>query len=374
MGDDSTISEIVEIIFTATDDSGIEYVDLLVDEEQTGMRDSTAPYLFMFNTLQYEDGSVHTISAEAQDANGNVGHSEPVMVNIDQSGARPGLPSLFPIEITLEYYELNWSMSHDDDFSSYELFESSYEDMREGILKMTSENLTDTTLVIEESLKDSRRYYQVIVTDNFGLSSKSNIRLFHIPSRFSKVYDANANEVGYDVKQTEDGGYIIAGVTNRYDGDFWLLKLNAAGSRIWSTIVGGDYPDEGRSVSLTQDGGYIIAGNTSSYGAGNTDVWVIKTNADGTEEWNRTFGGENDDRSYSIKQTVDGGYIVAGSTNSFGSGTFNMWLVKIDSDGNELWNNLYGGGYSAQDFDVQQTSDDGYIVVGLYPVKATQSK
>jgi hypothetical protein len=170
------------------------------------------------------------------------------------------------------------------------------------------------------------------------------------------------------VLQTTDGGYIAAGWTNSSQGagiyDFWLVKTNATGEMQWNRTYGGASDDEAYSIQQTSDGGYIVAGYTDSFGAGDYDFWLVKTDAAGSQEWNRTYGGASDDEAYSIQQTSDGGYIVAGYTDSFGAGDYDFWLVKTDAAGSQEWNRTYGGALGDYAFSVQRTSDGGYALAG----------
>ena len=139
------------------------------------------------------------------------------------------------------------------------------------------------------------------------------------------------------MQQTSDGGYVIAGWTNADEtGDMvdreiyvLLIKTDSDGNELWSKTFGGSGMDDGRSVQQTSDGGYVIAGYTDSYGAGSVDVWLIKTDPEGNKEWDKTFGGSNHDQGNSLQQTSDGGYVIGGLTNSYGAGPADVWLLKV---------------------------------------------
>jgi hypothetical protein len=183
---------------------------------------------------------------------------------------------------------------------------------------------------------------------------------------WNRTFGGSDNDRGYSVQQTSDGGYIVTGSTRPYGvrHDVWLIKTGSSGDLSWNQTFGRSYNDYGHSVQQTSDGGYIIVGDTWSYGVGRREVWLIKTDSVGNEIWNKTFGGSNDDSAYSVQQTSDGGYIVTGSTESYGAGRDDVWLIKTDSSGNEEWNKTFGGSHSDYGRSVQQTSDGGYIVAG----------
>jgi len=184
---------------------------------------------------------------------------------------------------------------------------------------------------------------------------------------WTRWYGGSSDEKVYSVQQTSDGGFIFAGRTFSFgagESDFYLVKTDAGGDTIWTRTYGGPGSDEARSVVQTLDGGYVIAGETGSFGAGHLDVYLVKTDMNGDTLWTRTYGGVPNDQAYSIRQTSDGGYIVAGQTTSFGAGWWDFYLMKTDANGDTLWAKTYGGPYEDAAYSVRQTSDGGYIMAG----------
>jgi len=190
----------------------------------------------------------------------------------------------------------------------------------------------------------------------------------HVDS-WQKTFGGLQDDIGAAVRETSDGGYIMAGHTASYGAggmDLWMIKTDAAGNEIWSRTFGGNGDEFVTSIQQTSDGGYIMVGITSSYGAGERDLWMIKTDALGKKHWDKTFGGEWDDGGISVRQTKDGGFIATGATGSFGPSV--VWLIKTDALGNELWNETIASeedvGQMSTGSSVQQTDDGGYIVAG----------
>ena len=195
--------------------------------------------------------------------------------------------------------------------------------------------------------------------------------LVKVDSLGNQVWQETFGSWGSDgarsVQQTSDEGFIITGWTWSYGtvmGDLWLVMIDSQGNEEWNTSFGGTGYDRGFSVQQTTDGGYVATGWTDSYGAGNDDVWLVKADFQGNEEWNKTFGGSGRDQGQSVQQTTDGGYIITGYTRSYGAGDDDVWLIKTDSLGIEDWKMTYGGVYSDVGYSVQQTNDDGYIIAG----------
>ena len=186
---------------------------------------------------------------------------------------------------------------------------------------------------------------------------------------WSKTFGGLEDDRGSSVQQTSDGGYINLGWTQSYGscwGNVWLIKTDTDGNELWNKTFGcSDFFDYGNSIQQTSDGGYIVTGDrTYVYAIPDSDVWLIKTDADGNELWNKTFGGPISDNGRYVQQASDGGYIIAAQTTSYMSGGYDVWLIKTDADGNKLWNNVIGGPDNDYGNSIQQTSDGGYIVTG----------
>jgi len=185
------------------------------------------------------------------------------------------------------------------------------------------------------------------------------------PIIWQKTYGGSSDEKANSIQQVADGGYIVAGDTYSFGngGDVYILKLKSDGSLDWYETYGGSDNDYAYSIQQTTDGGYIVAGYTDSYGAGYYDAYILKLQSDGSLDWYKTYGGSDYDYAYSIQQTTDGGYIVAGETYSFGT-SGDAYILKLKSDGSLDWQKTYGGGNYDYAYSIQQTTDGGYIVAG----------
>lgn len=185
---------------------------------------------------------------------------------------------------------------------------------------------------------------------------------------WKKLYRYGAGyDCGYSLSKTNDNGYLIGGyVSKGEDMDLWLIKTDEDGNVVWSRTYGGNKDDTSyaRNCFQTSDG-YIMVGVTSSFGSGKNDVWVVKTDNSGNMIWNRTYGGKGEDRIWSMDKTADG-YLLC-ITKNYG-GTFketgDIWIVKIDENGDMLWNQTFGGKKEDRGYYVEATNDGGYIVAG----------
>jgi hypothetical protein len=181
---------------------------------------------------------------------------------------------------------------------------------------------------------------------------------------WEKTYGGSspATSIFFSIIPTSDGGYALTGSTGGVN-DLWLVKLDADCNQVWSKTWGGGMNDQGYDLIQTSDGGYAIAGWTASYGAGSGDGWLIKTDASGNQQWNKTYGNTGQDQLRSIVQTTDGGYALAGKLNVGSVNNDRLWLVKTDASGNQQWNQTYGtnrgGAYKVINV------GDGFAVLGI---------
>jgi len=183
---------------------------------------------------------------------------------------------------------------------------------------------------------------------------------------WNKTYGGENNDYAGAMVQTSDGGYAIAGCTNSFGtgGDCWLVKTDASGNMEWNKTYGGTESEGAIALVQTSDGGYAIAGNTNSFGAGGYDQYLVKTDALGNMQWNKTYGGGSDDYAGAMVQTGDGGYALAGCTYSFGADDGDFYLAKTDAAGNMQWNKTYGGENNDVAPAMVQASDGGYALAG----------
>lgn len=213
----------------------------------------------------------------------------------------------------------------------------------------------------------------------------------------NKQWDKSFGGTGFDginaLQQTSDGGYVLGGISfsdvsgnktsvNHGAGDYWIVKLDATGNKLWEKSYGGSSNEVLHAMQRTSDGGYIlggisfsgVSGNKTSPSQGAGDYWVLKIDANGNKQWEKSYGGNDSDELHDLIQTSDGGYVLGGSSRSGASGnktsanhgtsTSDYWVLKLDSNGNKQWEKSYGGDDADELYSVLQTSDGGYILGG----------
>jgi hypothetical protein len=200
--------------------------------------------------------------------------------------------------------------------------------------------------------------------NNFNSTINNDIWMKKFGSRY---YDA-----GVSALQTSDGGYIILGVTDDFhfpisNWDFWLIKTDRSGNEIWNRTFGGGSDEFPASLEITTDGCYIMMGGTYSYGnLGYSNIWLIKVDSEGNKIWDKTFGDNRFETGYDLDRTNDGGYILIGLTKTpitSRSVRDDVWLIKTDSEGNKIWDKTFKDAGENHYYSVEQTDDDGYIIL-----------
>jgi len=222
--------------------------------------------------------------------------------------------------------------------------------------------------------------YSIITTDDGGfalsgiqggyLGSPSNAWLMKTDKlglvEWNQTYDWRDYDQGWSVIQTKDDNFALGGsssnVNHNWDG--WLMKINFHGNMMWNRTYGGSSSDHVQAVIQTYDDGFALTGDTWSYGVGLNDGWLVKTNTNGVVMWNRTYGGLGTDRFYEVIQTIDLGFVLVGATSSFGTGGFDAWLVKTDSVGNIIWMRTYGAESHDAAYSGISTVDGGFVLAG----------
>ena len=333
--------------------------------------------------------------------------------------SEPSPVKLYPISYDSNSFKINWSLSENSDFNSYLIFESEHSNMKDSVLIYNSIDSSDTLFIYTNIEINKYKYYQVMEEDYWGLNSLSNIKIGNSWTRFMEFYGDQNYDYGRSILQTEDGNYIILGynsalgnsannislkkvdsqgeliwehdinfsqtdkaydILNTMDGgyvivgqrtsitngssDILILKTNSFGIMDWEYEYGTEQDDIGKTVYQTLDGGFIISGQTISPNTGYNYVYLLKVNSDGIEEWDKSYGGDGHDNGYSVLQDSDGGYIIAGVTRSHGDSNGDGFLMKTDSDGNQLWYKTYGGDLTEIIYDINFTNDGGLVLTG----------
>ena len=467
----STVNEIVTITCEATDNEEVEFVQFFVNDSLDSFLVSKEPYIFEWNTISMENGT-YSINAVAQDVNGNSAESSPISLTVDNSLSIPNSVEIENISYSLSqitilfgqskeddfksytlyvsesagssdmveigqiteqtdtvfttsefdptqqswYFVMvtdiygysvlstgysvldghptvpilqvprynngilrfSWSISPDTDFLRYHLYSSTSSDMFGKTIIVTNAVKNDTTHSLVLNLTDPLKYYQIIVEDHWGFFSESSIVQANMPFTMIKNYGGTQNERGYSVKQTSDGGYVIVGSSTSYGAggsDLWILKVDGLGEFSWSKTYGGQGNDIGRDITQTSDGGYIITGYTKSFSSGgDMDLWLIKTDANGESCLYSDGGTCSENSSKWIKSFGTSGNDYGNSVQETSEGDFivagksgripSVFVIKTNSSGEKIWENLYGTGPGDMAQYIIERQDLGFLIVG----------
>ncbi|HVZ39696.1 MAG TPA: hypothetical protein VHI13_10500, partial [Candidatus Kapabacteria bacterium] len=289
----------------------------------------------------------------------------------------PATAQIVPVKVAGMYFFQKTYGGTDNDFTSDDLLTVGYF-VRCHPLERTTDN----------------GFIMVGTTKSFSLSKQNIYVVKTRPDgafQWSKTYGVAGNDVdGTDIKRTKDGGYVILGNVNyrsansdaapTSSADIYVVKTDGTGNKQWVFKYGTAQADMGYSIQQTSDQGYVITGSSHS-AARLDDVFLVKLDKNGALQWSKTYGGAKDEMGYYVRQTTDGGFIITGNTQSFGSGT-QVYLLKTDNAGTLQWSRTFGAGngYSGGTA-VQQTSDGGYVVTGyrqtgkmaVYLIKTTST-
>ena len=467
----STVNEIVTITCEATDNEEVEFVQFFVNDSLDSFLVASEPYIFVWNTNSMENGT-YSIKAVAQDVNGNSAESSLISLTVDNSLSIPNSVEIENISYNLSqmtilfgqskeddfksytlyvsgssdssdiveigqiteqtdtvftpsefdptqqswYFVMvtdiygysvlstgysvldghptvpilkvprynngilmfSWSISPDTDFLRYHLYSSTSSDMFSKTIIVTKAVKNDTTHSLVLNLTDPLKYYQIIVEDQWGFFSESSIVQAKMPFTMIKNYGGTQNERGYSVKQTSDGGYVIVGSSTSYGAggsDLWILKVDGLGEFSWSKTYGGQGNDIGRDITQTSDGGYIITGYTKSFSSGgDMDLWLIKTDANGESCLYSDGGTCSENSSKWIKSFGTSGNDYGTSVQETSEGDFivagksgripSVFVIKTNSSGEKIWENLYGTGPGDRAQYIIERQDLGFLIVG----------
>ena len=367
----STVNDTVFINCESNDDDGVERVELWIDDDSTSVVDSIAPYTLPWVTNNYKNG-IHTLFVRSYDNTGNNADSEIITLSVD---------NFLVFYTTFGYIGINdagYSIVQTAD-SSYIILGSTGNDIL--LFKADRNGSEQWSQVFGGSQFDEARHIQQTsdggyiisgTTKSYGFGGSDIWLIKTDPSgliEWNTYFGGTHNEHGGQVLQTSDGGYILIGDRDfSGDGnqDVWLIRINSLGDSLWTKTFGGENIDQGSDIISFENGGFMLLGSTTSYGNGGADIWIIKTDSNGNEEWNHSYGGGSDDYGQSILQTSDGGYIIRSVIESFGDGNTAVGLLRINSTGDELWSKTFGGSGGAGGNALQETYEGGYILVCNY--------
>ena len=258
----------------------------------------------------------------------------------------------------------SWYQNDEFDFKSYHIYKSSRENFLDSTLVESFYNRNDTTFIIDVP-QGSLNYYKIQVTDFWEQTSMGNPMEGNSYTTFIQAYGGVEVDYGKSVIQTNDKSYIVCGTTNSQgsgSSDVFVLKADSLGLEQWIYTFGGFNADYGNQIIEDINGGYVFIGTTQSFGSGLSNIFVSKISENGIEEWSHTYGGSELENGNSIYQ-VDDGYIIAGSTESFGEGQKDVYVLKINNQGITEWTKTFGTNKNEYATSIISSSEGGYYIL-----------
>lgn len=229
---------------------------------------------------------------------------------------------------------------------------------RGGLKRSLAVELLESRVLLSNSNAPSYGHVDEIVSVEAALPNTTS---------FVKSFGGSGWDTGETIIQTSDGGYAVLGSTKSFGAegyDFWMLRLDAKGGVVWQKTFGGFDNEIGRCVIQTSDGGFALAGFVGSFGAGQADGWLLRLDPDGNIIWENAYGGYLQDDAFAIVENDDGGLTIAGGTRSAGAGSSDFWVFRVDASGEPLWSKTYGTADYDFAYDIVTTSDGGYAITG----------
>lgn len=359
--DNSTVSGKITIQVQATDNIGVTRVEFFIDNTKIGEL-TKAPFNLSWDTTKVSNGK-HTILVKAYDKAGNSASAR-ITVNVNNKIAQPIVPTISPVKKLAIISPKNEERILGSTNIFVKILEGKELDKIEFYLddKKIGEINKEPFEVNLNSKDYSNGYHQITVKSIYkgNVTANASVKVYIV--NWKNVIGKDGWDEGVAVVQSQDGNFIIAGWSDSFkkdNTDIYLIKMGE-----WEKIYGGDNDDIAVSMAKTKDGDYIITGLTSSFNVAYYDVYVLKVDKNGNKIWEKAYGGKGYDRGNAIKETRDGGYIIAGLTESFGNGFEDVYLIKLNQKGDVMWHKAYGTPAYERAYDVIETSDDNLLVVG----------
>ena len=364
----AVLQDSINIVCELNESDRVLRIELWIDNDSTGIAAYSAPFELFLNTIDYPNGE-YEIFVRSYDIHGNIFDSETILLNISNF-------LMFSRTLGEELFDEEGHSIIQLEDSSFIILGSIDDDIL--LTKTNRYGELDWQQSIGGSQEDiANHIYSTLdggyvisgETESYGNGGKD---IWLIKTNQSGLMDwnvclgTNNNDQAGQAIQTQDGGFILVGgkaQNSSNNTNVWLIKTNSQGDTTWTQSFGGSESDSGTDILVDENGGYVILGDTESYGNGGKDIYVIKTDLYGEQEWSKTYGGGSDDSGQSIIKASDGGYIIRYIVESFGAGNSSVGILKISQDGDEIWSKTIGGSYGIPGNSVQYIDNGNYVMI-----------